>query len=97
MPTAPTCVAARDKNTLCKYTSLSLAFITLSRAFVYVQRERESTHACIMHVNASAADARWGCPSWNSSECSTNLGSFRARWETLFVKGDTCVGSCGLH
>ena len=24
-------------------------------------------------------------------------GSFRARWETLFVKGDTCVGSCGLQ
>jgi hypothetical protein len=41
MSTAPTCVAARDKNTLCKYTSLSLAFVSLSRAFVNVQRERE--------------------------------------------------------
>ena len=26
-----------------------------------------------------------------------SLGSFGARWETLCVKGDTCVGSCGLH
>ena len=30
-------------------------------------------------------------------EVRVSAGSIQARWENLFVKGGTCVGSCGLQ